>query len=228
MTPIVFLIGQMCGLILTEKLHMKPRYCRLLAVLVLLACFCLKALGLGVSSVTNGFRLVIAAKRQGSSASVVITNDIIRFDDDLLWMPFSETNSVELSYPLDLAYLVRIKMTDASGKEVPKTSIGKRCGSKFEQLRAVTDTRVYPSFAEGPYKENPELIGVKSLRAPPVNGISKSLTPKELFRIESPGIYNFEIQMQMFYPNANSTNAWKKDVLRFPPVTIRVERPREP
>lgn len=209
---------------------MKPRILPSTAVLVLLACFCIniQASGLGVSAVTNGFRLVIAAKRQGPSARVIVTNDVIRFDDDLLWMPFSETNSVELSCPLDLAYLVRMRMTDASGNEVPKTSIGRRCGSKFDQLRTVRDTRVYPCIAEGPYKENPELIGVTDFRDRPVNGVSKSLTPSDLFRMERPGIYVLEIQLQMFYPNSKSTNLWKKDVVRFAPVTIRVEKPEKP
>lgn len=205
---------------------MKLRILPSTAVLVLLACFCLniRAHGLGVSAVTNGFRLVLAAKRQGAPANGIITNDVIRFDDDLLWMTFCESGSVKLSFPLDLAYFAKMKMTDATGKEVSRTSIGRRCGSKFDRLQTVTDTRVAPCIAGGSFKENSELSAVKDFRYRPVNGVSKSLTPKDLFRMEKPGIYTLEIQMQMFYPNSNSTNLWKKDVFRFAPVTVRVEK----
>jgi hypothetical protein len=166
----------------------------------------------GVSEVTNEIYVVIGAARN----TTAITNEPIRFDDKLVFMPFYDRGKVELSYPVDPAYRLRIKMTDSDGKDVPKTSLGQQFGTKFDQLRSVTDTRVYPFNAEGSYKNDPGLGGAKFFS-----------TPRNLFKIEKPGTYTLEIQMQMFYPNPQSTNAYHKDLLQFSPIKIQVEKPSE-
>lgn len=171
-----------------------------------------EAFATGISAITNGFYLVIAGDRPNSIG--VITNEPIRFDDRLLWMPFCDTREIELSYPADPAYRMKIKMTDTNGNELPKTALGKTFGSKFDSLRSFTDTRPYPFIVGGAFKDNPSLGGARFLP-----------TPKDLIQIEKTGIYTLEIQMQMFYSNPQSTNALHKDLFQFSPVTIKVEKP---
>jgi hypothetical protein len=192
----------------------------------LLVVFCANfhAFGIGVSNETNGLRMVIAAQRQEVSSKSIITNSVIRFDDYLLWMPFSTSNDVRLVRPVDLAYFVKFKMTDPNGKEVEKTSVGARCGSKLDKLKTISDTGVYPCIAVGGYKENAELIQVKTFLYRPVDGASIHLTPNDIFQIEMPGIYTMEVQMQMFCPKSNGTNRWDRELIQFSPVSIKVEK----
>ena len=88
-----------------------------------------------------------------------------------------------LSYP-DTRYGTKIKMTDSDGKDVPKTIRGQRFGSKFDSLRLITDSKVGNTDALGnPYPNGNPLFLPK---------------PEELFQMDKPGIYEMEIQMQMF------------------------------
>ena len=163
----------------------------------------------GLSMPNGGIYLAIGAIRHERA----ITNEPIQFNDRLIWMPFCETGQVELSYPLDPAYGVRIKMTDLDGKEIVKTSLGSHFGSKFDRLHNFTETQTYPCIAEGAYKDNQELGGAKQL-----------LTPKDLFQIQKPGIYTLTIEMQMFRVLKN-TNQWSRKLVHFSPIRIRVEKP---
>lgn len=183
----------------------------MLAGLMSIACLH-EALATGISETNNGFYLVVGAVR----SAAVIAKEPIRFDDRLLWLPFSEKGQVELSYPVEAAYRMRIRMTGTNGIELPKTSLGKKFGTKFDNLHSFTDTRPYPFVIEGSYKDNPDLGGGRFLPS-----------PNELFQIKKEGIYTLEIQMQMFYPNPQSTNAWHRDLVRFSPIKIQVEKPKE-
>jgi hypothetical protein len=170
-----------------------------------------ESLAADISLTTNSLYIVIAGDRPNSIG--IVTNEAIRFDDRLLWMPFCETGQVELSYPLDPAYGVKIKMTDVMGREVPKTGLGDRYGTKYDRLHVFTDTHVYPCLAEGSFKDNIGLGGAKFLPA-----------PGELFQIEKPGVYTLEIQMQMFRV-IKDTNEWSRKLFQFSPLKIKVEKP---
>ncbi|HEY1791070.1 MAG TPA: hypothetical protein VGJ73_23175, partial [Verrucomicrobiae bacterium] len=165
----------------------------------------------GISETTNGIYLVVAAVRDAT----LITNEPIRFDDELVWMSFCDTGKVMLSYP-DSKYGIRMKMTDSEGNEVPKTALGKRCGSKFDSLRLITDSKVANTVAQGSYRDNPggegETIFLRK--------------PDDFFQMEKPGIYTLEIQMQMFrYVPSYDAVEGSKGLFRFSPVKIRVEKP---
>jgi hypothetical protein len=170
-----------------------------------------KAFAAGISETTNGVYLVIAAVRNVT----LITNEPVRFDDDLVWMTFCDTGKVTLSYP-DSKYGIRIKMTDSEGNEVPKTALGGRCGSKFDNLRLITDFKVGNTVAQGSYKDNPggrgETIFLRK--------------PDELFQMNKPGVYTLEIQMQMFrYLPSYDPVERSKGLFRFSPIKIKVEKP---
>jgi hypothetical protein len=129
-------------------------------------------------------------------------------------MAFCNTGEVELVRPLDIAYGVKIKLTDASGADVPKTALGAKFGLKFDKLRSVSDSRVYPNIATGPYKDNPFCSGGKFLPR-----------PNELFNIEKPGVYNLEIQMQMFRQSGSlDAKERSKSLFVFPVVRMRIEK----
>lgn len=166
--------------------------------------------GAGISAATNGVYLVVTAVRDGA----VVTNEPIHIDDRLLWITFCDTGKIELSHPIDVEYGVRIRMRDAQGNDVPKTSMGKSFGSKFDRLKSILDTGVYPAIAWGAYSNNLGCGGGKFLPQ-----------PGKLFEIDKPGIYNLEIQMQMFlYVPSRDPVERSKTLFRFSPIQIRVEK----
>jgi hypothetical protein len=167
------------------------------------AVWSIQVFGAGFSETNNGIYLVI-----GGSAS---TNEPIKFDEKLAYMPFCNTGSVFLSYP---GYdYIKIKMFSPSGSEVPKTLKGQIFGCKFDQLHDYKDTHLGGIGASGPY------LGMLSGLLP---------RPNELFIMEKPGIYTLEIQMQMFrHTGSLDTNEWARNLIRFSPIIIKVEKPLE-
>ena len=191
----------------------------LLAFAPLLPC----AFATGLSLQTNGIYLAISG--WPPDADGIVTNEPIRFDKLLVFMPFCDTSKVELIYPLDPAYGVKIEMIAPGGKEAPRTTLGKRFGSKFDRLHSITDTRPYPIDAGGSYRDNEGLGGARFFNNYPVGTVQPALTPRDLFEMKAPGVYTLEIQMQMFRFDPKSTNAWNEELIRFSPVRIKVEKP---
>jgi hypothetical protein len=171
-------------------------------------CFAQTAVATSFSSKTNGVYLAFGAIRHGLN---LITNEPIRFDDQLVWGAFCDTGKVELSCP-DSRYSLKIKLTDTNGVELAKTKRGEVFGARFDQLRKITDSKVTPVLAWGPFQN--DSLG----RLFP--------TPAELFQIEKPGIYTLEIQMQMFrYVPSYDPVERSKTLFRFSPIKIKVEKP---
>ncbi len=161
------------------------------------------AFGAGFSETNNGIYLVVGG-------SVSATNEPIRFDERLAYMPFCTNGDVPLSCS-GPAYCVKIKMFARDGKEVPKTSLGQSYGSKFDQLHSYKDAHLGGICACGPYQG---MLG--ELLAP----------PNKLFLMEKPGVYTLEIQMQMFrHTPSLDTNEWARNLIRFSPIKIKVEKP---
>lgn len=184
--------------------------CRFFFILLLGLVWAEYSYGAGISAATNGVYLVVTAARDGA----MVTNEPIHIDDRLLWMTFCDTGKVELSHPVDGAYGVRIRMRDGQGNDVPKTSLGKSFGSKFDRLKSILDTGVYPVIAWGAYSNNLGCGGGKFLPQ-----------PGKLFEIDKPGIYNLEIQMQMFlYVPSRDPVERSKTLFRFSPIQIKVEK----
>jgi hypothetical protein len=130
----------------------------------------------GISATTNGVYLVIDGAGHIPTGSP--TNELIRFDQRLVWMTFCDTGKVILSYP-DARYGIRIKMKNADGKEISKTKFGKQWfGSNFDDLHKITDSIVGNTTAWGSYKDNLGLGGALFLPK-----------PVELFQIQEPGVY---------------------------------------
>lgn len=160
--------------------------------------------GTGLSETNGGIYLAVGG--------AVSANEPIRFDERLAYMPFCTNGDVQLSCS-GPAYCAKIKMFAPDGKEVPKTSFGQSYGSKFDQLHSYRDAHLGGICACGPYKG---MIG--ELLA----------SPNELFLMEKPGIYTLEIQMQMFrYTPSLDTNEWSRNLIRFSPIKIKVEKPQE-
>ncbi len=159
---------------------------------------------------TNDVYLAFGAIRQGLD---LITNEPIRFDDQLVWGAFCDTGKIELSCP-DFRYSLKIMLTDTNEVEMPKTARGKEFGTRFDQLHKITDSKVAPVLACGPFQDN---------------GLGKLfLKPSELFQIEKPGIYTLEIQMQMFrYVPSYDPVERSKTLFRFSPIKIKVEKPKD-
>ena len=169
------------------------------------------AFSAGFSDLTNGIYVTVVGWRHGDP----ITNEPIRFDDKLVWMPFCNTGKVAVWFPPDAAYGVKIRMRGPDGKPTKKTRLGERFGSKWDKLHSYKDAKLQPGYAWGSYKENPGLGGGSILAA-----------PQELFQLKEPGIYTMEIEIQLFrYVRSKNTEEWDKNLLRFSPIRIRVEKP---
>jgi hypothetical protein len=166
----------------------------------------------GVSQTTNGVYLAISGWRPGHGP---ITNEPINFDDELSFLAFCDSGEVELAYVPDTRYSMQIHMYDANGLEIPKTRAGSKVGSKFDELKSYKDTHTGVMIAGGSYDNNRGLGGGKALP-----------TPKALFDLKQPGIYSMKIEMQMFVV-LKSTNQWSRKLIRFSPITIAVEKPKE-
>lgn len=180
---------------------MKTKVTILSAICVL---WSVRLFGVGFSETNNGIYLAV-----GGSAS---TNEPIKFDERIAYMPFCETGNVRLSQA-DPVYGTMVKMIGPDGKEVPKTSLGQSYGSKFDQLHSYKDAHLGGIGANGPYQ-----------------GMFSGLLarPGELFIMEKPGIYTLELQMQMFrYTPSPDTNEWSQNLIRFSPIKIKVEKPPE-
>jgi hypothetical protein len=156
---------------------------RCFLLLTLLFSFPLRALPASSPPLSNGVYVAAIAWKGGP-----ITNTPFRFDAELVWMPFHDSGEVKLLYPLDPSYLVKIRMLDDEGKEVPKFK----------------DTRLQPISAWGPYTNNPALGGGNLLSS-----------PKDLFEMKKPGIYTMEIEMQLFRQIPATNAAWSEHILLF-------------
>lgn len=186
--------------------------------LLLLMClpFLTQASDIILSDITNNLYMAI----QGwSHKSVGQTNELVQFDDEMVWHPFCTTGNVEINYP-NPAHGIKIKMLGADGKEIQKTALGKSYGSKWDQLHSPLDND--PNHIGGITASR----GTHDPREIFTGPILSS--PSELFQIEKPGIYTFEIQMQMFrHSSSSDTNEWMRNLFSFPPIKIKVEKPPE-
>lgn len=146
----------------------------------------------------------------------VTTNVPIRFDDKMVWRPFCNTGAVELNYPA-AEFGVKVRLWSNDGTEVPKTELGQKYGSKFDQVHTYEDVtqgwQMGRIEATEPYD--------------PRNGalFSGSVFPaaKDLFKIEKPGIYRMELEMQMFRVT-RGTNHWDRKLIRFEPIKVKIEK----
>ncbi len=187
---------------------------KLILILSLTACTASHTalLATGLSAPTNGIYLAVV----GNADRGPTAGETVAAEQRLIWMPFCDAGHVVLWYPLDPAYLVKLRMFDDRGREARRTALGARYGSKFDQLRGYKTTRLQPIRAWGPFTQNPGLGGGHPLPA-----------PDQLFKLKE-GIYTLEIQMQMFrHVASTNVNDWSTNLLRFPPVKIRVEKARD-
>jgi hypothetical protein len=186
----------------------------------ILACFSLGFAALvsaaNLSDTNNGVYIAIAGFG-GQSGRDYVGAETIRFDDKLLWCPFCTTGAVSLNYP-DRAYGVRVTMHGPDDKEVTKTSLGEGYGAAFDKLRS------YEDVARGWSMGSIEASGAYDPRGGGFTGGPPLPAPKDLFQMDKAGVYTLDIQMQLFQIVSGS-NGWIRNLLRFQPVRIKVEKP---
>jgi len=144
------------------------------------------------------------------------TNEPIRFDDKLVWRAFCNTGVVTLNYP-DPQYGLKVSLRGPDGRAVAKTKLGKGFGTDFENVH---------NYADAVHGWHMGIVDAQGSYDGRQGALSGPLlpSPKDLFQIEKPGTYVLEIQMQMFRVN-KTTNQWSRELLRFSPVRVLVERP---
>jgi hypothetical protein len=170
--------------------------------------------GAELSDTNNGVYVAIG----GSS-----TNDLVDFDERIVWRPFCNTGAVELNYP-DPSYGVRIRMTGPDGNEVSKTALGLSFGTKFDKVQRFEDTT--GGVGAGYHSSHTGVISAHGNYDERDSALTGPLlpSPKQLFQMGTPGIYVMEIQLQMFQV-AKGTNLWTRQLIQFAPIKIRVKKP---
>jgi len=138
---------------------------------------------------------------------------MVKAEQQLVWMAFHDGGEVHLLYPREPAYLARFSMLGPRGEVVRKTPLGKQFGSTFDLLPTNATAQVGLASAWGSFAENPGLGGGRLLPA-----------PKDLFVMKDDGPYTMRVEIQM-YLHLPATNTLPP--VRFPPVTLRVDRMRD-
>jgi hypothetical protein len=171
-----------------------------------------------LSETNNGVYIGFAGLSNEPGGGYVGT-ETLRFDDRLLWCPFFTNGSASLNYP-HRYYGVRVTMHGPDGKEVAKTAVGKSYGVEFDKVRGYQDVVRGWSMgsieAQGPYDPR----GGGFTGGPPLPA------PKELFQMDKPGVYTLDIEMQLFQI-VKKSGSWSRNLLRFGPVRIQVEKPEQ-
>jgi hypothetical protein len=158
---------------------------------------------------TNGVYLAFGGGAGGS-----VSNNPIRFDQELVFQGYCDTGQVDFYYPRE-PYTVKVSMIGPAGRPVAKTLLGKKLGSKFDELCADDPPRQGSGvLAWGPYRDNPGLGGGRILPR-----------PRDMFRMDKPGIYTLEIEVQLLR-KVRRPNQFL-ELVRFAPVRIKVEKPEE-
>ncbi len=164
------------------------------------------------SAPTNGIYVAVTEWMGGDRPG---TNEPFQFNHKFDWAAYCNTGKVSIWYPIDPAYGLKVKLLAQDGKEVTKTALGDAFGSNWARLHDYKSTRLQPIEAWGSFESNQ---GESS------GGILPS--PRELFQIQEPGIYTMEIEIQMFrYVRTKDTDEWYRNLLRFSPIKIKVEKP---
>ncbi len=165
------------------------------------------------SGTNNGVYVAIAGWRHTTNGGFV-DSPVIRCDDKLVWCPFSTKGNTEVVYPLP-EFGIKIRMVGPDGRDVRKTGLGKRFGSKWDTLRTMLDSKPGTLETQGQYDSRG-------------GGFSGPLlpSPKDLFFMREPGIHTLEIQFQMFQRSGASTvEDTSKSLFRLGPIKIRVNNP---
>jgi len=186
----------------------------ILSLITLLAAGYAASAGI-MSEPTNGIYVAVVERNfvHGPDPG---TNEPFRCDNRLAWATYCNTGRVRIWFPLDPAYGVKIRMFGPNGKEVKKTWTGRNYGTKWDKLHSYKDTRLQGIEAGGSFEENKAESSAGG-NLPP---------PQELFKMEQPGIYMMEIEIQLFrHPANRGTDVWSRNLLRFSPIRIKVEKP---
>jgi len=144
------------------------------------------------------------------------TKDSAAFDDNLVWHPyFIGVQDVRIR-TLDLSAGVKLKLWGLDGREVSKTVFGETAGSNFDAMQ--TGGKLPPGTTIAPLdfrSGEPDFVPGQPL---PVLG--------DCFAMDKPGNYTLELQIQFLKVVGKTLLVPEHDeLLRFPPMTIKVHRP---
>jgi hypothetical protein len=157
-----------------------------------------------------------SATNQGVYISIIGTrsNSLAGFDDGLQWRAFCENQHSVLESP-DVSGF-KMKLQDPDGKDVAPTALGRTIGVNFDAMQ--TSDRMPPGTKFARLDFSSGVYNIVPARPLPIL--------KECFAMEKPGLYTLEVQMQLLRIKYDTTNgAAAPELLRFPPMSIEVNRP---
>jgi hypothetical protein len=160
---------------------------------------------------------VYSSTNKDTYVSIIGTksNGLAGFDDGLQWRVSCEKQHSLLHYP-DLSSGFKMNLRGPNGKEVARTALGQTIGVNFD---AVKNRETLPPGTR--------LSELSFLAGFPGFGPTLPLPLlKDCFVMDKPGIYTLELQIQLFkIPYDNAMEPGLEELLRFPPMTIKVNCP---
>jgi hypothetical protein len=125
---------------------------------------------------------------------------------------------IAIATPKNLEYVAKIEMVDAEGNALPKTELGRRCGSHFAEVDESYDDKRRPIFKR---MELGKVAWQSRSREPAAWRVLPR--PSDLFEIQKPGEYRMTVQIQVlrFVPGQTSASFTR---VRFPLLTLPVRR----
>ena len=159
-----------------------------------------------LSATNQGVHLAISGTKAKGSAG---------FDDGLLWRAYCE-NQHSVLHSLDLSTGFKMKLLGPDSKEVTKTALGQTIGGNFEAVKTMDRLPSGTILSDLDFRSGlADIVPAKPLPR-----------LRDCFAMDRPGIYTLELQMQLFritYKTAGEPEP--EELLRFPPMTIKVNRP---
>jgi len=160
---------------------------------------------------------VFSATNQGVYISIIGTksNGLTGFDDGLQWRVFCESQ-YSMLHSLDLPSGFKMNLTGPDGKEVPKIGPGKTIGVNFEAVKTMEKLPPGAIASELNFTSGiGDIVGANPLQR-----------IEDCFAMDKPGIYTLELQIQLFRNKYSAAGEpGPEELLRFPPMTIKLNRP---
>lgn len=117
---------------------------------------------------------------------------------------------------------MRFRMTGPNGRAISLTEVGRKYGLLFDRVHGFEDTT---NSSWHPFNHI-QTRSASALASPDEIGGIILPSAQELFNMKKPGIYDLEVEMQVFRPVAVS-NQWSFKLMRFSPIKLKIQKPED-
>jgi ribosomal protein L31 len=144
------------------------------------------------------------------------TKKAIAFDGNLNWHPYFTGTESFMLHTLDVSAGLKLRLWGPDGREISKTALGQTIGTNFDGVRTGENLPPGTEIAVLYFWSGEPAI----VPAQPLPSVS------DCFAMDKPGVYTLELQMQFLKVIGKTFLEPEHDELvRFPPMSIKVNRP---